>query len=112
MIETVAVNWTAVEPILPELLLIGIGVLLIGFDLFMPRQRQLLPWLTVVGCLTALAMVLGSRPTESFGGMFLTDGYAMVFKAICLGGVILTVLMSEYFCRIIGLRSFPWSVCC
>ncbi|WP_319585967.1 NADH-quinone oxidoreductase subunit N [uncultured Desulfobulbus sp.] len=104
MIETVAVNWTAVEPVLPELLLIGIGVLLIGFDLFMPRQRQLLPWLTVVGCLTGLAMVLGSRPTTSFGGMFLTDGYAMVFKAICLGGVILTVLMSEYFCRIIGLR--------
>ena len=104
MIDTVAVNWTAVEPILPELLLIGIGVLLIGFDLFLPRQRQLLPWLTVVGCLTALAMVLGSRPTVSFGGVLLTDGYAMVFKSICLGAVILTTLMSEYFCRVIGLR--------
>jgi NADH-quinone oxidoreductase subunit N len=104
MIDTVAVNWTVVEPILPELLLIGIGVLLIGFDLFMPRQRQLLPWLTVVGCLTALAMVLGTRPTVSFGGMFLTDGFAMVFKSICLGAVILTALMSEYFCRVIGLR--------
>ena len=79
-------------------------MLLIGFDLFMPRQRQLLPWLTVVGCLTALAMILGSRPTESFGGMFLTDGYAMVFKSICLAAVILTALMSEYFCRIINLR--------
>ena len=104
MIDTVAVNWTAVEPILPELLLIGIGVLLIGFDLFMPRQRQLLPWLTVVGCLTALAMILGSQPTVSFGGMFLTDGYAMVFKTICLGAVILIALMSESFCRVIGLR--------
>jgi len=104
MIDTVAVSWTAVEPILPELLLIGIGVLLIGFDLFMPRQRQLLPWLTVVGCLTALAMILGSQPTVSFGGMFLTDGYAMVFKTICLGVVILTALMSESFCRVIGLR--------
>lgn len=104
MIDTVAVNWTAVEPILPELLLIGIGVLLIGFDLFMPRQRQLLPWLTVVGCLTALAMILGSQPAVSFGGMFLTDGYAMVFKTICLGAVILTALMSESFCRVIGLR--------
>ena len=104
MIDTVAVNWTAVEPILPELLLIGIGVLLIGFDLFMPRQRQLLPWLTVVGSLTALAMILGSQPTSSFGGMFLTDGYAMVFKTICLGAVILTALMSETFCRVIGLH--------
>lgn len=104
MIDTVAVSWTAVEPILPELLLIGIGVLLIGFDLFMPRQRQLLPWLTMVGCLTALAMILGSQPAVSFGGMFLTDGYAMVFKTICLGAVILTALMSESFCRVIGLR--------
>jgi NADH-quinone oxidoreductase subunit N len=104
MIDTVAVNWTAVEPILPEVLLIGIGVLLIGFDLFMPRQRQLMPWLTVVGCLTALAMILGSQPTVSFGGMFLTDGYAMVFKTICLWAVILIALMSESFCRVIGLR--------
>ena len=36
------------EPILPELLLIGIAVMLIGCDLFLPRQRQLLPWLTVM----------------------------------------------------------------
>ncbi|ADW18019.1 proton-translocating NADH-quinone oxidoreductase, chain N [Desulfobulbus propionicus DSM 2032] len=104
MIATVAVNWAAVEPILPELLLITIGVLLIGCDLFLPRQRQLLPWLTVIGCLTALAMILGSRPTVAFGGMFLADGYAMVFKTICLGSVILSVLMSEHFCRVIGLR--------
>lgn len=104
MIEAVAVNWTAVEPLIPELLLISVAVLLIGCDLFVPRQRQLLPWLTLVGCVTALAMVLGAQPTRAFGGMFLADGYAMVFKAICLGAVILTALMSERFCRIIGLR--------
>jgi NADH-quinone oxidoreductase subunit N len=104
MMTTVVVNWTAVEPILPELLLIGIAVMLIGCDLFLPRQRQLLPWLTVVGCLAALAMILGARPTIAFGGMFLVDGYASVFKTICLGAVILTTLMSEHFCRVIGLR--------
>jgi len=104
MIPTVAVNWAAVEPLLPELLLIGIGVLLIGLDLFLPRQRQLLPWLTVVGCVAVLAMVAGSRPSVAFGGMFLLDGFAVVFKSICLLGVILTALMSEHFCRIIGLR--------
>jgi NADH-quinone oxidoreductase subunit N len=104
MIATVAVNWTALEPVLPELLLIGVAVLLIGFDLFLPRQRQLLPWLTVIGCLTALAMVLGARPSVGFAGMLLADGYAMVFKSICLGAVILTTLMSERFCAVIGLR--------
>jgi len=104
MIPTVAVNWAAVEPILPELLLIGIGVLLVGFDLFLPRQRQLLPWLTVVGCLAVLAMVAGSGPAAAFGGMFLTDGYAVFFKSLCLVGVLLTTLMSEHFCAIINLR--------
>jgi NADH-quinone oxidoreductase subunit N len=104
MMTTVAINWTAMEPILPELLLVGIAVMLIGCDLFLPRQRQLLPWLTLVGCLAALAMILGSRPTMAFGGMFLVDGYATVFKTICLGAVILTTLMSEHFCRVIGLR--------
>ena len=104
MIPTVTVNWAAVEPILPELLLIGIGVLLVGLDLFAPRQRQILPWLTVVGCLTALAMVLGSRPCVAFGGMLLTDGFAVFFKSICLGGVILTTLMSEHFRRIIAMH--------
>jgi NADH:ubiquinone oxidoreductase subunit 2 (chain N) len=120
MIATVAVNWAAVEPILPELLLITIGVLLIGCDLFLPRQRQLLPWLTVIGCLTALAMILGSRPTVAFGGMFLADGYAMVFKTICLGSVILSVLMSEHFAALsvcakantTASCSSPWWVCC
>ncbi len=104
MIEAVAINWTAVEPLIPELLLISLAVLLIGCDVFIPRQRQQLPWLTVIGCSTALAMVLGAQPTSAFGGLFLADGYAMVFKAICLGAVILTALMSERFCRIIGLR--------
>ena len=104
MIPTVAVNWAAVEPILPELLLIGIGVLLIGLDLFVPRQRQILPWLTVVGCLAALAMIMGSRPAIAFGGMFLADGFAVFFKSLCLMAVILTTLMSEHFRRIIDMR--------
>jgi len=101
---TAAIQWTAMEPILPELLLVGIAVMLIGFDLFLPRQRQLLPWLTVVGSLAALVMVLGSQPATGFGGMFVIDGYATIFKTICIGAVILTALMSEHFCALIGLR--------
>jgi len=104
MIQTTAVTWTVLGHILPELLLVGIGVLLIGCDLFLPRHRQMLPWLTVIGCLTALVMVLGARPATAFGGMFLVDGYAMVFKTIGLGAVILTALISETFWRSIGAR--------
>ena len=104
MIPSVTVNWAAVEPILPELLLVGIGVLLIGLDLFAPRQRQVLPWLTVVGCLAALAMIVGSHSSTAFGGMFLADGFAVFFKSLCLAGVILTTLMSEHFRRIITMQ--------
>lgn len=104
MMTTVAVTWTAVEPILPELLLVGAAVLLIGFDLFLPRQRQLLPWLTVLSCVTALAMTLGEHPATAFGGMYVADGYATVFKSICLGAVILVSLMSETFCQVINLK--------
>lgn len=104
MIAPVAVDWTVVAPILPELLLIGVGVLLIGFDLFLPRQRQLLPWLTVIGSLAALVMVLGAQPASAFGGMFLLDGYAMAFKVICLTAVIVVALMSEQYCCLIGMR--------
>ena len=101
---TAAIQWFAMAPILPELLLVGVAVLLIGFDLFLPRQRQLLPWLTVVGALAALGMVLGAQPGEGFGGMFVIDSYATIFKTICLGAVIITTLMSEHFLRIIDLR--------
>ena len=104
MIAPVAVDWAVVAPILPELVLIGVGVLLIGFDLFLPRQRQLLPWLTVIGALMALAMILGAHPTAAFGGMFLLDGYAVAFKTICLAAVIVVALMSEHACSVSGMR--------
>jgi len=104
MIAPVVVDWAVVAPILPELLLIGVGVLLIGCDLFLPRQRQLLPWLTVIGSLAALIMVLGAQPTVTFGGMFLLDGYAMAFKVISLITVIVIALMSEQYCNVIGMR--------
>ena len=104
MSEIVAVTWASMTPVLPELLLIGVAVTLIGLDLFAPSQRQLLPWLTVIGCLAALGTVLGTDPVSAFGGMFLTDGYAMVFKTICLVGVIVTALMSEHFRGVAGMR--------
>ena len=104
MTEPIAVTWAAMMPVLPELLLIGVAVTLIGLDLFAPEQRLLPPWLTVIGCLVALGMILGAEQGSAFGGMFLADGYAMVFKTICLVGVIVTALMSERFCHVAGIR--------
>lgn len=99
MVTSAIIHWAAIEPILPELLLISIALVLIGCDLFLPEQRQLMPWLTIVGCLAALAMVLGAKPITAFGGMYRNDGFSVLFKTLCLGAVILTALVSENFCR-------------
>ncbi|QQG66137.1 NADH-quinone oxidoreductase subunit N [Desulfobulbus oligotrophicus] len=104
MIVPAAIDWSVIVPILPELLLVGVAILLIGLDLFLPNEHQLLPWLTIVGSLAALIMVLGARPTAGFGGMFLLDGYAVVFKTICLATVIVIALMSEQFRNLIRMR--------
>ncbi|WP_457573624.1 NADH-quinone oxidoreductase subunit N [Desulfolithobacter sp.] len=103
MTQTV-VTWAAFEPVLPEMLLVGIGIGLIFMDLFFRKQRELLPWLTILGSLTVLGMVLGERYISAFGGMFLTDSYGSFFKVICLMGLIMTALMSEHHNRVQGLH--------
>lgn len=103
MINSAIVSWTAFEPILPEMLLVCIGLAVVVLDLFAGKHREFLPWLTVLGCVTVLGMVAGQQNTSAFGGMILTDSYAVFFKVICLLGVIMTALMSEHFRRTEGM---------
>ncbi len=104
MINTALVSWKAFGPIIPEMFLVCIGLFLIGLDVFAPKRRELLPWLTVIGCLAALVMVAGEKNIVGFEGMILADSYASFFKVICLLGVILAALMSEHFRRTEGLQ--------
>ncbi len=104
MINTALVSWKAFGPIIPEMFLVCIGLFLIGLDVFSPKRRELLPWLTVIGCLAALVMVAGEKNIVGFGGMIIADSYASFFKIICLLGVILAALMSEHFRRTEGLK--------
>ncbi len=104
MINTALVSWKAFGPIIPEMFLVCIGLFLIGLDVFAPKRREFLPWLTVVGCLGALLMVAGEKNIVGFGGMIIADSYAAYFKVICLLGVIMTALMSEHFRRTEGLK--------
>lgn len=103
MINSAIVSWTAFEPIIPEMLLVCIGLAVIVLDLFAGKHREFLPWMTVLGCVTVLGMVMGQQNTSAFGGMILTDSYAVFFKVICLLGVIMTALMSEHFRRTEGM---------
>ena len=104
MINTALVSWKAFGPIIPEMFLVCIGLFLIGLDVFAPKRREFLPWLTVIGCLAALVMVAGEKNIVGFGGMIIADSYASFFKIICLLGVILAALMSEHFRRTEGLK--------
>ena len=104
MINTALVSWKAFGPIVPEMFLVCIGIFLIGLDIFAPKRREFLPWLTVIGCLAVMLMVAGEHNTVGFGGMIIADSYAAFFKVICLLGVILTALMSEHFRRTEGLQ--------
>ena len=54
-------DWSIAAPAMPEMILLAIAVGLIALDLFAPRQRQLLPWLTVLGVLAALRINLGTQ---------------------------------------------------
>ncbi len=103
MIITTVFSWASFEPILPEMMLVCVGLILILLDLFIKKQRFLLPWLTVLGSLLTMSIVIGQENSTAFGGMFVTDSYAVFFKVICLLAVIMTALMSEHYRRIAGL---------
>lgn len=94
------INWTTFAPLLPEMLLVAIALLVIVLDLLGSKYRDLMPWMTVLGALAVLGMVLGSQDSSSFGGMFVVDRYAIFFKTICLLSVIMVALMSEHYRRI------------
>lgn len=97
VLNPAAFNWGMITPVLPELILLAIGVALVALDLFAPRQRQLLPWLTVLGVSAVLLMNLGMSVPPEAGIMLLNDGYTAFFCTLCLGSVILTALMREMY---------------
>lgn len=98
------ISWTAFEPVLPEIFLACIGLIVICLDLFSGKQRQLLPWMTILGSLAVLIMVAGEQYGVAFNGMFITDAYASFFKIICMIGLIMAVLMSEHFRNVHSFR--------
>lgn len=102
VLNPAAFNWGMITPVLPELILLAIGVALVAIDLFAPRQRQLLPWLTVLGVSAVLLMNLGMSVPAEAGMMLLNDGYAAYFCSLCLASVILTALMREMYSEQIG----------
>ena len=86
--------------LLPELTLLATAIGLLCADMFFPRARAFLQWLTVVGAITAFTAIVAVSAgggSVSFDGMFRADGFGALFKAICVVALAFTALMSESF---------------
>jgi len=87
--------------ILPELILSGTILLVLVADAFLPlRRKWVTMWLALAGTVASLIAVFtlyGSTRT-SFGGMFVVDEFALLFKTFFLSVAILVLLISlRYF---------------
>ena len=86
--------------LLPELTLLVTAIGLLCSDMFFPRERAFLQWLTVVGAVAALAAIVAVSAgggVVAFDGMFRADGLGALFKAVCVMALAFTALMSESF---------------
>ncbi len=82
---------------LPEIILTSALLLVLFVDLFLPDRRKswnsLVAMAGVVGSIIAVASLVGERRT-TFGGMFVVDGYALLFKFLFLSVAMIVILIS------------------
>src|SRR5690242_3924151 len=84
----------------PELAVLGLALLVFLGDLFTQdgKSKRFLGWLSALGygALTAYLIVTpaASGAPTAFGGMYIGDGLAHVFKALFAGAATLTALAS------------------
>lgn len=86
------------ESIVPELILIGVGALLVLGDAFARRWRPAFPWITLAGVLAAL----GSRwlvPAEGlvWEGVLAVDSLGRFVDSYILAAAALALLMADPF---------------
>jgi NADH-quinone oxidoreductase subunit N len=82
---------------LPEIILTSAILLVLFVDLFLPDERKswnsLIAMAGVLGSTIALLTLVGERRT-TFGGMFVLDGYALLFKFLFLSIAVIVILIS------------------
>ncbi|QGG93824.1 NADH-quinone oxidoreductase subunit N [Actinomarinicola tropica] len=97
--ERPPIDWHAVAP---ELTLLGVGALLTLLDVvLLERGRKYMPALAGIGVLVTLVPILtlavdGTNRTM-FGGAFVVDEFALLFKALILvSGYVVILLSTNY----------------
>lgn len=79
-------------PIRPELFMTALALIVMLIDLVV-RKKEIIAVISMAGVAVAGLLLLGSRG-ETFGTMFISDGYSTFFKLIFFINVILSILIS------------------
>jgi NADH-quinone oxidoreductase subunit N len=105
---------TNMLPALPEIVLavLGMGLMMVG--VFTPDKRALpvVNALTGFSLLIALIIVVAQAKGRvlAFGGLFVTDDFAVFMKVLVLAGSILVLLMSQDFVKREGMARFEFPI--
>jgi NADH-quinone oxidoreductase subunit N len=98
-------------PIVPEILLLALGILVLFLDLVIPRDQQRnLGWVTAAGM--GLIMLLmapfmpGEMPQRAWGGMIRFDWLSYTFTMIFLFGAAVTALLAMDYPELGGRGDF------
>jgi len=90
------------NPILPEVLLLILGLVILALDLILPKEKHRnLGWVTAAGLGLVLLLSLVSRPVEgpslTWGYMISHDWLSFTFKMLFIFGAGITALMAIDF---------------
>src|SRR5437879_2120310 len=88
--------------ILPEMILSGTIVLVLIVDVFLPGKRKWLAMpvglLGVIASLIATLTLIGGPSRSTFGGVFVVDNFALLFKVFFLiVAMVVLALSLRYF---------------
>lgn len=82
----------SLAPLKPELVLTTVALIVMLIDLFV-RKKEALAVISIGGVGVATLFLLVSSG-ETFGGMFIADGFSLFFKVIFFINVVLSILIS------------------
>lgn len=88
--------------LLPEFVLVGVAFVVLGLDLFLPReQKHHLAYYSAAGILVTAAssLLLWGVNDSLYGGLFVVDGYALFFALFFLAVAFVVTLASVEYVR-------------
>ena len=112
MIDAAAFDFA---PAIPEIFLacVGMGLLMVGvFRRGEPEASHLVWPLAVMALVVAIFLLLvdDTERAVTFGGQFVTDGFAVYLKVLALIGAALCLMMSPGFMQREGIERFEYPV--